>query len=163
MDNFIKQDIKNGAVVELRNGERYLKVDDTLLRLDMSGNFMPLQKYDNNLNCILSGVEGFDIMKVLNPRENALYKEVCNIALFDYVSNFNNIKWTWERKEIRKIKLKDMTMEQYAKWLEKNCIGEQCRNCIFRLVRCNNGIEGWVCNKHLYSEKFLNQEVEIEE
>ena len=161
MNNFTKKDIKNGAIVELRDGERYLKVDDTLLKLDMSGNFMPLQKYDNNLKCIFSGGENLDIMKILNPKENKENENCCNLALCNIKEK--DVNWTWERKETRKIKLKDVTMEQYAQWLEKNCVGIQCRNCIFRLVHCNNSIEGWVCNKHLYSEVFLNQEIEIEE
>lgn len=161
MDNFTKKDIKNGAVVELRDGERYLKVDDTLLKLDMSGNFMPLQKYDNNLNCIFSGGENFDIMKILNPKENKENENCCNLALCNIKEK--DVNWTWERKETRKIKLKDLTMEEYRKWLKKNCKSINCRDCPFRLVRCIDTMEGWISNKDLYSEKFLNQEIEIEE
>lgn len=164
MNNFTKKDIKNGAVVELRNGERYLKVDDTLLRLDMSGNFMPLQKYDNNLNCILSGVEKFDIMKVLNPKENKENENCCNLALCDIKEK--DVNWTWERKEkrMKKVKLKDLTLEQYKKWCKDNCSNTKCEECVFYNVVCGIVCNGcWVKHKDLYNENFLNQEIEIEE
>lgn len=63
---------------------------------------------------------------------------------------------------MKKVKLKDMTCEDYKKWLQKNCCTANCKNCIFDKVNCsNNNNYGWINNKDLYSEKFLNQEVEI--
>lgn len=162
MDNFTKKDIKNGAVVELRDGGRYLKVDDTILSLDMSGDFMPLQKYDNNLNCILSGAEEFDIMKVLNPKENKENENCCNLALCNIKEK--DVNWTWEREEKKKIKLKDMTFEQYDKWTDKHCRGTNCKSCIFYKVPCGEWRNDcWINNKELYNENFLNQEVELGE
>ena len=157
---FTKQDIKNGAIVILRNGEKFIKIDKTLLELTMFGDYLSLEQYEYDLTRF---DKDFDIMKVLNPRENAFFKEVCNTALLDYIRNPEYIKWTWERKEKGKIKLKDMTMEDYEKWLEKNCKGLNCRECPFRLVRCSDTPDGWINNKELYSEKFLNQEIEMEE
>lgn len=164
MNNFTKKDIKNGAVVVLRNGEMFLKVDDTLLNLDMSGGFMPLQKYDDNFDMIYENLNKCDIMKVLNPRENSIYKEACNLALCDVRKNNKDIKWTWERKEKKKIKLKDMTCEQYKNWKNKNCRSSNCKSCIFDKVLCGAWCDGcWVYNKEIYSENFLNQEVELGE
>ena len=101
MNNFTKKDIKNGAVVELRSGKRFLKVDYTLLDLNMGGEFINIEHYNDNL---ISYVKGLDIMKVLNPEQNKLNPKCCNRALTDI--NDTNIKWTWERKEKRMKKVK---------------------------------------------------------
>lgn len=55
-----------------------------------------------------------------------------------------------------------MTEEQFVKWQEKNCV--RCSNCPFAHVSCGD-IEGlcWIDNKDLYSDKFLDQEIEIED
>lgn len=70
-----------------------------------------------------------------------------------------------------KKKLKDLTPEEYKNWRTKYCIGDissgshsTCDDCPLTSVICN-GIDKkiWVNNKDLYSDKFLNQEIEIEE
>lgn len=62
-----------------------------------------------------------------------------------------------------KIKLRDMTKEQYKTWLAKNCDYGKCVNCPFRKVRCDFlSKNNWINNKDLYRDKFLNQEVEID-
>lgn len=58
-------------------------------------------------------------------------------------------------------KLRDLTVDEYEKWNEKNCSITGCRDCIFGLVRCDD--EGWVNHKELYSDKFLDQEIEVKE
>lgn len=67
----------------------------------------------------------------------------------------------------RKIKLRDLTKEQWDKNRDSLCKlnkGENCDNCIFQWVCCEDSIlrASWVNHKDLYSDKFLNQEVEIE-
>lgn len=61
-------------------------------------------------------------------------------------------------------KLKDLTEEEYKTWLKKNCkIGSICKDCLFGNVKCaipNNSC--WIKHKDLFSNKFLNQEIEIE-
>lgn len=64
-------------------------------------------------------------------------------------------------KEPKKKKLRDLTVDEYEKWNEKNCSITGCSDCIFGLVRCDD--EGWVNHKELYSDKFLDQEIEVEE
>lgn len=62
-----------------------------------------------------------------------------------------------------KKKLRDLTPEEYANWHLKNCYTTKCDICPFESVICNMiGPNIWVNNKDLYSDKFLNQEIEIE-
>ena len=63
-----------------------------------------------------------------------------------------------------KIKLRDLTEEQYEKWLENNCTTiTLCGDCPFFKVMCCVKTRCWVENKELYSDKFLDQEIEIED
>lgn len=62
----------------------------------------------------------------------------------------------------KKIKLRDLTEEQYWKYNKKGCY-TTCDKCMFRLVNCTNHDEDcWIHHKDLYSDKFLDQEIEIE-
>lgn len=63
----------------------------------------------------------------------------------------------------KKKKLRDITLEEWDKWHRKNC--GNCNKCIFNNVICEKSSENWswVNNKDLYSDKFLDQEVEVEE
>lgn len=68
----------------------------------------------------------------------------------------------------KKIKLKDLTKEQWDNFNKNNCVRSiewlECRNCIFNHVNCSysDSEDSWINNKDLYSDKLLNQEVEIE-
>ena len=67
-------------------------------------------------------------------------------------------------KEPKKKKLRDLTEEEYKKWCNKNCSSDNCSKCIFDDVYCNKANpKCWVNNKDLYSDKFLDQELEVEE
>lgn len=63
-----------------------------------------------------------------------------------------------------KVKLRDLTKEQYKKWELQNCrVGAICEECIFSFANCiceHN--KCWIKNKDLLSDKFLNQEIEVE-
>lgn len=74
---------------------------------------------------------------------------------------------------IIKKKLKDLTFEEYKDWKEENCMGKDCSRCAFGCVNCSwfpdeytcggdGGDTCWINNKGSYSDKFLNQEIEIE-
>ena len=68
----------------------------------------------------------------------------------------------------RKIKLRDMTKEQWDKNRDSLCkfkTMQSCDECIFKWVNClkSSYKQLWIYHKDLYSEKFLNQEIEIEE
>lgn len=62
-------------------------------------------------------------------------------------------------KKTKKIKLKDMTWKERTKRKEKNCSDMICPKCVFRNVNCS--LTGWFDNKELYSDKFLDQEIDI--
>ena len=58
-----------------------------------------------------------------------------------------------------KIKLRDLTEEQY----EKDCEKRICAECPFHDVECDSKYDNcWFKHKDLYSDKFLDREVEIE-
>lgn len=80
-------------------------------------------------------------------------------VLEDFLSN------DWEViKEKRRVKLRDLTPEQYKNWYRDYCCGH-CEGCVFDKTNCDPHDERfcWVNNKDLYSDKFLDREVEIEE
>lgn len=64
----------------------------------------------------------------------------------------------------RKIKLRDMTKEQWDNFKEKNCMWH-CEKCVFGPTKCFKSYDkkSWINHKDMYSDKFLNQEIEIEE
>lgn len=65
-------------------------------------------------------------------------------------------------KSTKKKKLRDWTMEDFKKWEDVNCKGV-CDDCPFTNVHCNdNAKRFWMNHKDLFSDKFLDQEVEVE-
>lgn len=64
-----------------------------------------------------------------------------------------------------KIKLRDLTEEQFIEWKIQNggCRDRICENCVFKAVNCAfNAANSWVKHKELFTDKFLEQEIEIE-
>lgn len=65
-----------------------------------------------------------------------------------------------------KIKLRDLTLKQYEKWQHQNCHVVSCNKCPFNntpcslSTRCALNDRCWIYHKKLYSDKFLNQEIE---
>ena len=82
--------------------------------------------------------------------------EIFPFVLNDFKSEF------WEIiKEPKKVKLRDLTEEQYVKWRKNNCCANTCANsCPFKYINCSIG---WSNYKEMYSDKFLDQEIEVEE
>ena len=66
-----------------------------------------------------------------------------------------------KKKETKKVKLRDLTEEQYIKWQDESCDEYDCSNCPFRCIECNKTF--WVSCKDMYSDQFLDQEIEVEE
>lgn len=68
----------------------------------------------------------------------------------------------WEIvEEIKKVKLRDLTEKQYVKWRKNNCCANICdSSCPFKYINC---CVGWSNYKEMYSDKFLDQEIEVEE
>ena len=91
---------------------------------------------------------------------------------FGSVFNFNKSDFEnddWEIvKGTKKVKLRDLTEEQFEKWRKNNCPRHDgyCPGCPFQKVQCDNHErlnDAWYLNKDLYSDKFLDQEIEVEE
>lgn len=63
----------------------------------------------------------------------------------------------------KKIKLKDLTKEQWDNYVN-SCISRSCSDCIFNLAKCGGSKykESWINHKDLYSDKLLDQEIEID-
>ena len=82
------------------------------------------------------------------------------------IDDFSADDWEIVR-EPKKVKLRDLSEEQFEKWMLKNCDNyEGCKGCPFQKVYCDrnpNIDDWWIRNKDLYSDKFLDQEVEIYE
>ena len=91
-----KSELKNGAVVELRNRQKFLKVDNTLLNVEHfvengAVPFMDLTSFTEDLNHD-SLDHKWDIVKANN---NVFSKFDClNNALYEVGMSY---KWTWER------------------------------------------------------------------
>lgn len=68
-------------------------------------------------------------------------------------------------KPPKKKKLRDLTIEEFKKFKRKMCRKyDGCKGCPFFIVTCNPNFDGfWLNHKDLYSDKFLDQEVIIEE
>lgn len=107
---FTKSDLKNGDIVELRNGERYVYIekyndrfiystdsDEVIVNLK-DGEYSRLANYDDDLRYKGRGNCEYDIMKILDMSE--FYKKQ---------------KWTWERE-----KTEEMTLEEVCKELGKD-------------------------------------------
>lgn len=121
----------------------------------------------------LLGVEPNERFKVDGYKGSFAIDEnlVCKIP---YNNDFNYYKWLADilinpeiiiklPKEPKKKKLRDLTPEEWDKWQKKNC--GDCSKCIFANVTCFGSFvkESWIHHKDVYSEKFLNQEIEVEE
>lgn len=63
----------------------------------------------------------------------------------------------------KKIKLRDMTEEQFFAFKDSDsCFKKSCDDCPFHYISCRVMDWCWAKHKDIYSDKFLDQEVEIE-
>ncbi len=82
-----KSDLKQGALVQTRNGNVYILIGKKFVDLT-DGGCMPLEKYNEDL---LTCNSKYDVMKVFNSSfEHEGYY---------YYIRSKPIIWTWERKE----------------------------------------------------------------
>lgn len=67
----------------------------------------------------------------------------------------------------KKKKLRDLTPREFMKWEDHNCqylCEEDCNKCPFQNIKCDSSSKTcWFYHKELYSDKFLDQEVEVPE
>lgn len=77
-------------------------------------------------------------------------------------NDFNANDWESIKKPMKKVKMRDLTPEQSEQWKSENCKKYDCsEDCPFRCVECNDTF--WMNCKDMYSDKFLDQELEIED
>lgn len=92
----IRHNIKNGSIIECRNKERFLYVDECLLNISrLDGSHLVMQYFDENLNNIGYACESpsdWDIVKVNNF--------FVDIEFTSYIPLTETLKgkWTWIRK-----------------------------------------------------------------
>lgn len=124
-------------------------------------------------------LKSFEKMNLVNKRfnvydvDNKLLFANCYINENGYVCTGSNELWSITMGLLtglyyyeiisQKKKLRDLTLEEYEKWSDKNCsLGGDCNKCIFNNVYCSTE-RNWVNHKDIFSDKFLNQEIEVEE
>lgn len=114
-----KSDLKNGMVVELRNGKRFLIVNNFGIGKDSCINLDGFLGYDENLYVVI-GVSTFDITKI--------YKTVGHTfkTLFDNES----LSLIWEREETKLSNEDKQIIKKGLKILNQNCKQYvKCDNC----------------------------------
>ena len=99
-----------------------------------------------------------DLNWITDKRGNKFYGTIWNVEMRVLIDD------NWEIvKETKKVKLRDLTRNQYSRRLLNYC-NSHCEHCCFNTVECcYTSKRCWLDNKELYSDKFLDQEVEIEE
>lgn len=60
---------------------------------------------------------------------------------------------------IIKKKLRDLTKEDFEECCNLICVGNSCKNCIFRPIKCRS--DYWEENKKFYANEFLDQEIVV--
>lgn len=94
-----KSDLKNGAIVQIRNGNTYMKVDNTLFNINDVGVYLELDRYNDNLFYNSKRGKCLDIMKVDN---DVLFSDF-TIAKALVCYKADDIEWTWKREEKHKL------------------------------------------------------------
>ena len=91
-----KSDLKNGMVVELRNGKRFLIVNDLGIGEDSCITLNGFMGYDKNLNDIMRYSE-YDITKIYKTEGNT----------FNNLFDNERLSLIWEREEKQELSKKD--------------------------------------------------------
>ena len=118
-----KSDLKNGMVVELRNGKRFLIVNDLGIGKDSCINLDGFFGYDENLYDVI-GDSTFDIIKIYKT-EGTTFK-----TLFDK----DRLNLIWEREEKEGLSEKDKkVIKKGLKKIQEECKKHTyyCGDCIF--------------------------------
>ena len=116
-----KSDLKNGMVVELRNGKRFLIVNDLGIGKDSCINLDGFFGYDKNLNDV-SGFSEFDITKI--------YKTVG--TTFKTLFDKERLSLIWEREETKLSNEDKQIIKKGLKKIQEECKNhENCVGCIF--------------------------------
>ena len=117
------------------------------------------------------GVEPYEMFKIKDFNDDEVFR------ISDDLYVYHKVNSSWEHPQVevssfltgeneivklsKKKKLRDLTLEEFEKWRHKNCICNDCGSCPFNNVYCASDERVWVNHKDLYTDKFLDQEVEI--
>jgi hypothetical protein len=94
-----KSELKQGALVQMRNGNVYILIGKKFVNLK-DGGYMPLERYNEDLltcNSIIEPIydvvsnSKYDVMKVFNSSFE-------HLGYHAYINGYS-FEWTWERKE----------------------------------------------------------------
>lgn len=158
----------------LRLGTKVYEFEEVILE---DGNYM-----NENVKKVFEmlGVEPYEEFKFKDDKnkesryryffdDNLILKflnDTCEECFFASAKTFMElIKGTYTIVKLpKKKKLRDWTIDDLKKWTNVNCRELTCDGCLFRNVFCSTyGIRVWIKHKDLYSDKFLDQEVEVPE
>ena len=90
----------------------------------------------------------------------SLEEEEVILSISVSLKDFLNEKYEIVKIPKKKKKLRDITPEENKEWARTHCKPNKlCKNCIFGRIICDE----WISHKDLYSDKFLDQEIEVEE
>ena len=122
MKTMTKSDLKNGMVVELRNGKRFLIVNDRGFGEDSSITLNGFMGYDENLNDIMRYSE-FDITKIYKTERNT----------FNNLFDNERLSLIWEREEQPKLSNEDkQIIKKGIKKIQEECKNHKfCVGCMF--------------------------------
>ena len=111
---------------------------------------------DNDLYCLTENLSGYLLDKKGKGHESIIEW----LLRYLLINPETIIKLP---KEPKKKKLRDITPEEWNKRKEI-CSYTSCSECILRYVSCirSDREECWIYHKNLYSDEFLNQEIEVE-
>lgn len=116
-----KSDLKNGMVVELRNGKRFLIVNDIGIGKDSCINLDGFFGYDENLNDV-SEFSEFDITKI--------YKTVG--TTFKTLFDKERLSLIWEREETKLSNEDKQIIKKGLKKIQDECKRHKfCYGCMF--------------------------------
>lgn len=104
------RDLKTGMVVEMRNGERFLVVNDYFIA---GTSHMLFERYDENMIC-KSKYNNLDIMKVWTQKQMT---NLNSMLMSDWLNEDRFGHLIWDRENGDYV---DMTLEEVCKALGKN-------------------------------------------
>lgn len=90
-NQFAKADLKNGMIIEHRDGDKYMVIDDRLVQEE---GFFPLSDYNDDLTD--NKYKKYDIVKVYKPITDRIFDT------YDLFST-DNLDLIWEREEVKEM------------------------------------------------------------
>ena len=117
-----KSDLKNGMVVELRNGKRFLIVKDKGIGKDSCITLNGFMGYDENLYDVI-GYSEYDITKIYKTEGNT----------FNNLFDNERLSLIWEREEKSKLSKEDkQIIKKGLKKIQEECKKHKfCYGCMF--------------------------------